>query len=103
MYKLEFPNLFLAIHFQNTNTVMDNATGSTIFTQTISMETVTNLKNYLILRNSKSILKLKAISSKLLLNIILKLLPLLQISTYIGVNIFILSDLCLFKLKKKFK
>ena len=44
MYILEFPNLFFAIHFQNTNTAMDNAIGSPIFTQTISRETVTNLK-----------------------------------------------------------
>lgn len=44
MYKLEFPNLFFTIHFQNTNTAMDNATGSPIFTQTISTETVTNSK-----------------------------------------------------------
>lgn len=67
MYKLELPNLFFAILFQNTNTAKDNAIGSPIFTQTILMETVRNLKKKIF--NTEEF--------KLLLNIILKLLSLL--------------------------
>lgn len=44
MYTLESPNLPFAVHFKNTNKAMGNASKCPIFTQTVSVKTVTSLR-----------------------------------------------------------
>lgn len=82
---IRFPQLTFALNIKITNLGMDNVIISTIFTQTVSMDTATKLKEK-IFNTEKFKIDTKA-----------------KISTCIGVNIFLLRSLCISEVKEKFK